>query len=103
MRRLLAFYAIIAAAALSACTDVTSGVVVTKDHKDAYTYTYYVNQCYAYDKNMMCTMNIPMPQTSEEPECYELVLRNADKTGSVCVDQATWTRTNVGDRFDGSR
>lgn len=102
MRRLLAFHAIIAAGALAACASVTSGTVVAKQHTAASEYTYYVNQCYAYDKNMMCTMSIPMPQTENEPECYELALSNAGKTGSVCVDQATWGRTSVGDQFSGS-
>jgi hypothetical protein len=102
VRRLFAFHAIIAAGALTACATITSGVVVAKDYKAAYTYTYYVNQCYSYDASMNCTLNIPTPQNEPEPECYELALKNANKTGSVCVDQATWKNTNVGDHFSGS-
>lgn len=86
--------------ALSAC-GINSGTVTAKTHADAYSNTYYVDQCFAYDKNMNCTVNMPMPQTEYVPECWGLDLRNQDKTGSVCVDQATWNATEIGSRFNG--
>lgn len=87
---------------LAGCGGITSGVVVAKQYTAPYSYTYYEMQCFAYDTTGGCTVNMPMPMTEDEPECYELDLRNQDKTGSVCVDQATYNKINIGDRYGSS-
>lgn len=80
---------------LSAC-GISSGYVTQKAYDPESTYTYMA--CAVYDtKTGGCA--VWMPEEGVTPECWRLELRNADKTGSVCVDQTTWDRITVGEHY----
>lgn len=77
---------------LAACGGPTSGTVIGKQY-DAPS-TYFITSCSLIGKVTVCT---PIPE--EQPECWEIDLKSGDDTGSVCVDQKTFSAAIVGQHY----
>ena len=85
-----------AAALLAACSNVTSGTIVSKTYMRGYD-TYY-QHCVSYTSNGACRASIPMPQ--HIPDRYTLTVRNAaGETGDVEVDQRTYDLARSGQHY----
>lgn len=89
---------IVAALALSGCSAINAGYITKKEYSPSY--TYYVNQCFSYNKDGLCTMNIPQPRT--HPESWSFDLKNGDATGWSYVSESMFDAHEVGDWFDAS-
>lgn len=88
----------------ASCKDVTSGVVISRDHQ--LPYSYITMSCIAHDsKTFACTGY--MPVTNYVPESWTLCLRDdsEDKPvkdqsqGCISVDAQTWGRYSKGNHY----
>ncbi len=84
-------------AVLAAC-GLDHGTVTAKHDQPAYTTTDFF--CQPIGGNP-CGWLLPMPRYV--PECWSLELRDGDDTGSVCVDQGTYQRVALGQRYGGTQ
>ena len=83
----------------AACTAPEKGVVYQKKYHAAYTYTTW--HCYSYNKQGICTLN--MPQSNYVPESWELCLRDGEEEGCRSVDQTTYHKYRVGSYYYGDQ
>lgn len=81
--------------ALAGCGP-TSGTIHDKAHTAGYYSTYY--QCYAYNKDGACTMNIPVQQYNEPTWSFDLYASDDDH-GWHGVSEETYNRYEVGDYY----
>lgn len=89
-RVLLALLAVL----LSACSQMESGVVVSRIHTPAS--GYYSTVCVSYGKY---GCNVTMPVWTPTPEEWELFLRNAEDEGYRNVTEREYNDYHVGDHY----
>lgn len=94
MRRVLA--AVLVAVALTACQDPPSSGTVTDKHYEPES-SYMTMQCFSYNTNGTCAMNMPVWHTVP-PEWMLKVQSDTDPdhVGWVSVDPGTFDRYQVG-------
>lgn len=90
---------IVAALALAGCSAIDAGYITEKEYSPSY--VYYVNQCFAYNKDGLCTMNIPQPRT--HPESWRFDLKNGEEEGWIYVSESTFDAYEVGDWVSSSK
>lgn len=95
MARIRGIALLVVVLALVACTAPKQGVVYDKKYHAAYTYTTW--NCYSYNKQGVCTLN--MPSSNYVPESWELCLRDGDEEGCRHVDQTTYHKFRIGSYY----
>lgn len=80
--------------ALSACAP-THGVVHDKRYEPPYQYS--TSQCYSYNKNGVCTLNMPTWHT--HPASYSFDLYDGKDHGWREVDPESYQRYKIGDTY----
>jgi hypothetical protein len=96
VRRLIGTVAIgIMLLAATACSSIESGRVTGKNYEPAYSYI--TMQCMSYNKDGICTMNMPM--THWVAEAWYLDLDNGEDTGTVSVNEAEYNKYSVGQQY----
>lgn len=87
---------------LVACApSVDSGTVVDKNYYESYTTTRF--QCYSYNSNGFCTVNVPV--TDYHPERFELVIEGYAegedelRQSSHSVRESIYDSVNIGDTW----
>lgn len=97
MKKLLAAgAALLTVLVLSGCgSSISEGTVTSKDYDPEYQYI--TMQCMSYNKDGMCTVQIPVTHTY--PESWTLNLRDGDKEGYVNVSPGEYESYKVGDHY----
>ena len=95
MKKALALPVLILAFVLSACSSISTGYVTSKEHHESYTYM--TMQCSYFNSKGICQSWIYLQHVM--PEEWVLKLKDGDKTGWVDVNQSTYDKYEVGERF----
>jgi hypothetical protein len=82
-------------ALLSGCAHhLSHGKITGKEY--AAPYTWYMHSCMMYRKGY-CIFYSTIPV--DEPPHWTLTLKDGKQTGTTDVDQATWDRVKIGQRY----
>lgn len=96
MKKILVAVTVAAAVViLAGCSAISAGTVTGKNYEPAYSYT--TMQCYSYDKNMNCTVQMPVQQHVSEK--WRFNLDDGRDTGWVYVDETTYHEFEIGDSY----
>lgn len=76
-------------------SQINSGYITQKHWSPSY--TYFTQQCVAYNQDMACISWIQIPHTM--PESYKFDIKSGEKTGWVYVDPVTYGQYEVGDHY----
>lgn len=80
---------------ITGCSAISTGHITDKVYTAPYDYISY--QCYSYDKSGFCTVNMPIMHHVEAQ--YRFDLAQADETGWVHVNEATFNKYEIGDYY----
>lgn len=90
----LASFTIVLILGLSGCSNVTEGVITSKNYVPPS--TWWSQQCVTYDSKGQCKVWMPVQNT--DPECWQLSLKNAaEDTGDICIDPESWRQVRPGE------
>lgn len=89
--------ALVLVALLAACSSISAGRITEKVIEPSYTWVQLV--CVAYNKDAICTSQVPVYHTV--PEKYRLdITDDSGEDGYVYVEYGTFESRKVGDWFD---
>lgn len=89
------FLALAVIATLTGCAShLDHGMIIGKQYNPQSTYV--IMSCILYTK-YGCSGYIPIPIT--DPQSWQLNMKDGDKTGSTEVDQQTYDRVKVGQKY----
>lgn len=90
---LVIIVAVVATLILAGCSAISTGTITNKVYSEPFFTT--TLQCYAYDSQGICTMQMPVTQYYDET--FRFDLQDKGQTGWVYVTKNQWNSANVGD------